>query len=802
MARKSYHIKNGSSRREGQASSRNTRHGLDTSFENMIVTATGREAFDLSVSTIHTSKLETIPVAPTGSVDRTSREDPEGTILEDNYSGIFGDTPYYDQESQAVLAYESSFDSTCPTDSFDSGNRDNSNPSPPKTSQRRRPFRNPKGYVSFDSSTASTSSTLRRCCMKDCTYCLLCFAVFLVGLSIAGTAMIVLNVFEKKPNAATSNATSAEYDSSSDDLVGPVTVTAWTSTPTSLPTFFPTHRTTSTPTETPSSPPQSTPSTTPSIQNSQTPSIALTSFPSAIPTSFPTAIPTNLPTSHPSSAPTSMGPTTTPSQFPTRIASERPSSTPTKAPTRSPVDMSQSVFYQYLDGAVQDPAALADISSPQGRALEWLENEDKIELDILRLNASTPENRRTRMLRNLYQRFAMVALDFALHDTVEETAWSFPRLHVCLWTGAKCNEAREVNGINWARMNLTGTIPPELGLLTNVVSLDIAQNRLKGFLDPLYNLTAAVDIFVFENQLSGPLTRGLEQCQSLTRFMAGHNQLTGQLPALNMDSLRWFNVHHNGFTGAIPWTLALENVKIFDVTGNQISGQLPLNFVDSVVPSVRHLYLGNNRLNGTVPEDFVNLGRGRALQIYMNDNQLSGGFPTRFEEIKHLTNLDLSNNLFTQRLVRPPVQAPVRAPVPAPVRPDRKPVLPPRPAEDDDDNTVPAPETVPPPQIVTGDDDDNLGDNEAHQSKPVPQEINVVTQQQLNDEDDNVPPGQPIQLNIINVDADADGNGGAGPIPQLNVINGGVSLQQDEDQFNFLDEENDDATLFGDDDRQ
>jgi Leucine Rich Repeat len=85
----------------------------------------------------------------------------------------------------------------------------------------------------------------------------------------------------------------------------------------------------------------------------------------------------------------------------------------------------------------------------------------------------------------------------------------------------------------------------------------------------------------------------------------------------------WFNVQHNRLTGAIPSAMVLGNVKLFDISWNNVSGPIPWNFVADIVPNVRHLYMGNNQISGTVPEDFVNLGQGHVEQIFLNDNKVS-----------------------------------------------------------------------------------------------------------------------------------------------------------------------------------
>jgi hypothetical protein len=543
-------------------------YATDCSFENMINTATGGEVFNMSMSTISTQKKA-------ATVNSAASRDPEGKILDDNYTDV-NDVPnhndsYYDQESQYALAKECDMNDTCPTDSFES---DEYNKKHLAFNNVRRPQRlkTKIGYTSFDSKSTVTSSDLHLGCSRDCTFWLLCFGALLIGLSIAATTMIVLNVFPTGTGKSLSHATTSgnpQQDSQEEAVP-----TALTSRPSPFPTFAPTSIPSQAPSDFPSQVPSDFPSQVPSDFPSQIPSRVPSQMPSHVPSQAPTNDPTEAPSSPPkppsSSSPsvsrsqmpsiarsniptgetssilsrnasTGIAGTTAPTEKPVLVLTMQPTAAPTfkptVAPTRPLVDMTNSRFYEFLLDAVKDPITLRDINTPQGRALEWLEREDQVELNILQLDATTAEETKQGMLEALYQRFALVTLDYALHDSVEAAAWSFPRLDVCAWTGVACNSGL-VTGINWSRMNLTGTIPPELGLLSNVVNLDIAQNQLKGSLTALYNLTKAKDIFVFDNMLTGPLTKELENCQNLVRFMAGQNRLTGPLPLLHMDSLR------------------------------------------------------------------------------------------------------------------------------------------------------------------------------------------------------------------------------------------------------------------------
>lgn len=363
---------------------------------------------------------------------------------------------------------------------------------------------------SNDDSRASTTSTLRFGCWNRCSNWLLCSAILLVSSALILTAILAMNMYSKNNNTdnASSNAlldgatggTMPAVTAEDDDLGMLISVEELKPSPAPTPKM---------------------------IRGSRAPTKSPTSAPSTM-------------------APTSSAPTTT---------------SPSVAPTPKFVDMEDSKYFPFLEEVVDDAVVLTDVTTPQGKALAWLESTDQFELDILEYDAETDSDaRKDRMLRNLFQRFALVTLDYALHgdddvngtetaltsktmDDIPVPKWSFHLLHVCMWTGIACNTQREVTGVNWARMNLTGTIPPELGLLTNVVSLDLAQNQLKGTLDPLYKLEAVRDVYVFENQLTGPLKEDIKACTNLTKFMAGNNALTGPLPALKTRSLSTYRFY-------------------------------------------------------------------------------------------------------------------------------------------------------------------------------------------------------------------------------------------------------------------
>jgi hypothetical protein len=205
---------------------------------------------------------------------------------------------------------------------------------------------------------------------------------------------------------------------------------------------------------------------------------------------------------------------------------------PTQAPTtRPPTLKTNHPLLGMLQGFVPREQLL-DPNSPQGEALIWMATVDALN--------TTNEMR-------ILQRYVMTVLDVALHSPTPRL-WSSRNSHECSWTGVICNEQKHVTRINWARQELIGTIPAELGLLTHLESLDIAQNQLKGNLEPLYTLEKLKHAFVFENMLTGTLSRNISNLQNLTKLFAGHNQLSGSLPdGLKMRTVGKLNLFETVF---------------------------------------------------------------------------------------------------------------------------------------------------------------------------------------------------------------------------------------------------------------
>ncbi|KAK8972082.1 hypothetical protein V6N11_061890 [Hibiscus sabdariffa] len=154
---------------------------------------------------------------------------------------------------------------------------------------------------------------------------------------------------------------------------------------------------------------------------------------------------------------------------------------------------------------------------------------------------------------------ALLALkSYITHDphNLLATNWS-TGTSVCNWIGVTCGSRHHrVTALDLSSMDLTGTIPSQLGNLSFLVSLNFSQNSFHGSLP-----TELIDL------------------HRLKYLNFGNNSFSGEIPSWfgyfpTLESLYLFM---NNFTGVIPSTFGnLSKLETLSMYNNNLKGQIPL----------------------------------------------------------------------------------------------------------------------------------------------------------------------------------------------------------------------------------
>ena len=341
-----------------------------------------------------------------------------------------------------------------------------------------------------------------------------------------------------------------------------------------------------------------------SVEPSLQPSISVE--PSLNPTSAPSISTKPSVSVEPSVEPTN-GPTvsTMPSLSPTSTIGEplepEPSSIPSLSPTQS-VAPSEFPTLSNCDGRtpeeralailevldqVADPDAIRDISTPQGRATEWIIDEDARRL------CPTDDP------KPIVQRWSLAVMYYntggdlwfqcfagaiplssecgLLLPHIDEDPFLSPSSE-CEWAGITCNFDACVTEIEFEDNNLVGTIPTEMGLLTDLVVLGMEQGVLQGSVpSELGELTDLNFLDLDFNFLSGTLPTELWQLTELRTLDLDNNLISGGIDGIGaLTQLEFVQMHINFFSGTVPDGLGNAlNLATFNLHENNFVGSMP-----------------------------------------------------------------------------------------------------------------------------------------------------------------------------------------------------------------------------------
>ena len=160
---------------------------------------------------------------------------------------------------------------------------------------------------------------------------------------------------------------------------------------------------------------------------------------------------------------------------------------------------------------------------------------------------------------------------------------------VCEWPGITCSTLHQrVISLNVSYMGLIGNVPPGLGNLSFLKSLNLRGNNFTGILpEDLVHLRRLRVLDVGFNQFMGNLPLWLFSMSKIESLFLFFNNLT---------NLKLLRIGNNFLEGRIPRELGnLENLFELDLQNNKLTGDIQSIYNISTL-EIRSLV--NNHLNG------------------------------------------------------------------------------------------------------------------------------------------------------------------------------------------------------------
>jgi Leucine-rich repeat (LRR) protein len=136
----------------------------------------------------------------------------------------------------------------------------------------------------------------------------------------------------------------------------------------------------------------------------------------------------------------------------------------------------------------------------------------------------------------------------------------------------------DTDSLDLSSDQLTGSIPPEIGNLTNLTYLKLSENQLSGSIpSEIGNLTNLTYLYLYDNQLSGSIPSEIGNLTNLTRLWLDNNQLTGSIPSEigNLTNLTYLYLSYNQLSGIIPDEICNQGDGSPSLSNNQLCPPYP-----------------------------------------------------------------------------------------------------------------------------------------------------------------------------------------------------------------------------------
>ena len=151
---------------------------------------------------------------------------------------------------------------------------------------------------------------------------------------------------------------------------------------------------------------------------------------------------------------------------------------------------------------------------------------------------------------------------------------------------------------------MKGTLPTELGLLTQLTGLLLNRNAFTGTIPSQLGMLTNMDQFVVDYQdggaMAGTLPSQLGRLAKMTRLHMWGNPYTGEIPTEygQFRKLLYFMMYNTNINGTIPSQIGrMTQLTLLELRDNRLTGGIPTQL--GQLTNLRALYLQGNRFSNT-----------------------------------------------------------------------------------------------------------------------------------------------------------------------------------------------------------
>ncbi|KAL7086740.1 hypothetical protein ACP275_13G019500 [Erythranthe tilingii] len=216
---------------------------------------------------------------------------------------------------------------------------------------------------------------------------------------------------------------------------------------------------------------------------------------------------------------------------------------------------------------------------------------------------------------------------------------------------ASLGEFSKLETLNVSFNSLQGTITESnLTRLRRLKWLDLSSNSLTFHISPGWTPPFQLDYLSLASSNTGPHFPTWIRTQSNVNSLdLSGNNISGEVPKWFWSlspSLRTLNLSHNQISGTIPHFISSKLTSI-DVSFNNFSGHIPL-----LHPNIETFQLSQNMFSGSISSICTTTTTLELFSLDLSNNQLTGEIPNSWEYMYQLTFLNLGYNYFSGEIPR------------------------------------------------------------------------------------------------------------------------------------------------------